>query len=129
MSELDKEMYRRQLSEELQFLKRKDLKVKSAIEEIELLEKNLKLEQDLHDSEFQNRKLQLWILEDKYHEMKKTLKQEETQNKKMGEMLDDLRDNLTSVEKQVEEKEALINNQREDLQTLKQKTQDLHDGM
>ena len=129
MSELDKEMYRRQLSEELQFLKRKDLKVKSAIEEIELLEKNLKLEQDLHDSEFQNRKLQLWILEDKYHEMKKTLKQEETQNKKMGEMLDDLRDNLTSVEKQVEEKEALINNQREDLQALKQKTQDLHDGM
>jgi uncharacterized protein with von Willebrand factor type A (vWA) domain len=51
----------------------------------------MKLEQDLHDSEFQNRKLQLWILDDKYNEMKQQLKQEEDQNKRMAQMLDDLR--------------------------------------
>ena len=33
MTELDKEMYRRQLNEEIQFLIRKDMKVKSALEE------------------------------------------------------------------------------------------------
>ena len=78
MNELEKEMYRRQLKDEIQFLIRKDLKVKSAQEEVELLEKNLKLEQDLHDSEFQNRKLQLWILDDKFHEMKKVIKDEQS---------------------------------------------------
>ena len=80
MNELEKEMYRRQLKDEIQFLIRKDLKIKSAQEEAELLEKNLKLEQDLHDSEFQNRKLQLWILDDKFHEMKKVIKDEQSQN-------------------------------------------------
>lgn len=35
-------------------------------EEQYLLEKNLRLEEELHESELENRKLQLWILDDKY---------------------------------------------------------------
>ena len=84
MSELDKEMYRRQLKDEIQYLIKKEQKVKSCEEEYALLQKNMKLEQDLHESEFQNRKLQLWILDDKHNEMKQQLKQEEDQNKRMA---------------------------------------------
>jgi hypothetical protein len=90
MTELDKEMYRRQLNDEIQYLIKKELKVTASQEEVVLLEKNLLLEQDLHSSEFQNSKLQLWILDDKFHELKKVFKQEESQNSKMSEMLSDL---------------------------------------
>jgi hypothetical protein len=56
---------------------KKELNVTASQEEVVLLEKNLLLEQDLHSSEFQNSKLQLWILDDRYHELKKVVKQEE----------------------------------------------------
>lgn len=44
MTELDKEMYRRQLNNEIQRLIKKDMKLKSNQEEVELLQRNLKLE-------------------------------------------------------------------------------------
>ena len=108
MSELDKEMYRRQLKDEILYLNKKESKGKSQEEELALLQKNMKLEQDLHESELQNRKLQLWILDDKFNEMKQQLTQEEEQNKRMAQMLDDLRQNIKFVREQVEGKDKEI---------------------
>ena len=44
MTELDKEMYRRQLKDEIQYLIKKEFKVTASQEEVVLLEKNLSLE-------------------------------------------------------------------------------------
>jgi hypothetical protein len=59
-------MFAKQLKDEIEMLVTKEAKIVKMKEEKPLLEKNLRLEEELHESELENRKLQLWILDDKY---------------------------------------------------------------
>ena len=65
LSPISKQEYVTYLKEELHMEVKKELKYKSLTDELNLLSKNFKLEVELHESEQENRKLQLWILDDK----------------------------------------------------------------
>ena len=69
MSDNDKQDYIYWLKEEIHNEIKRELKFKCLQDDLGLLHKNFALEEELHKSEMENRKLQIWILEDKQEQL------------------------------------------------------------
>lgn len=75
MGEAEKVDYMTWLKEEIAYEDQSEKKFKGLENDLSLMQKNYLLEQELHRSEHETKKLQIWIMEDKYEALIKTFEQ------------------------------------------------------
>jgi len=79
----------------------RELKFKNLQDDLSLLHKNFQLEQELHTSELENRKLQMWILEDKQDLMKKEVQDSLTKKEEMKAMVEESKLNIENIKNEI----------------------------